>query len=108
MLVLQAGASCRSWQFGGVERLERVDCFDRLRVAVPFEHPEYHLVGHEIDQRKAVLLDWLDLLAEIEHGRGECGRATNADRRPADRACSNRSRQRNVDRVTREVEIAAA
>src|SRR5437016_5200400 len=49
--------SCWPWQLGGMERLERVDRFDALRVAVPFEHPQHHLVGREIDQRKAVLLD---------------------------------------------------
>src|SRR5882757_8014501 len=75
--------SRRPWQLGGVERLERVDRFDRLGVAVPFEHPKHHLVGREVDQRKAVLLDRLDLLAEIEHGGGQRGRAAKADRGPA-------------------------
>src|SRR4029077_8542402 len=107
-IIIRSVASCWPRQFGGMERLERVDRFDRLRVAVPFERPKHHLVGREVHKRKAVLLDRLDLLAEIEHGGRQRGRATNADRRPADRACSNRSRQRDVDRVTREVETPAA
>src|SRR5882757_5578627 len=82
-IMVRSVVSCRPWQLGGVERLERVDHFDRLRVAVPFEHPKHHLVGREVDQRKAVLLDRLDLLAEIEHGGRQCGRAAKADRGPA-------------------------
>src|SRR5215510_6080519 len=89
--------SCRPWQLGGVERLERVDRFDWLRVAVPFEDAQYHLVGREVHQRKAVLFDGLDGLAEIEHGGGQRGRAADADRWPADRRRSNRSRQRDID-----------
>src|SRR5436309_1763832 len=67
-IMVRSVVSCRScwpWQLGGVERLERVDCFDWLGFAVPFEHPRHHLVRRKVHKRKAVLLDRLDLLAEI-------------------------------------------
>src|SRR5438552_16741489 len=58
-IMVRPVVSCRSrwhWQLGGVERLEHVDGFDRLGVAVPFENPEHDLVGREVHKRKAVLL----------------------------------------------------
>jgi hypothetical protein len=72
--------SCRSRQLGGVERLERIDCLDRLRPHIPFEEPQHNLIGQEVDDRKAVLLDGLDLLLQVEVRRWQ--RASAASCQP--------------------------
>src|SRR6266496_1255394 len=60
-------------QFRCMERGERVDRFDGLRLYVPFEEPQHYRVGGEIGEDEAMLLDRLQLLLEIEHCRSVAG-----------------------------------
>src|SRR5438105_4592239 len=54
----------------GMERLKSIDGLRGLRFHVPFELPQHHLVWREIDKRKSVLFDRLDLFLHVEmHGR---------------------------------------
>src|SRR5215813_11337315 len=76
------GSLCWPDQLRRVERLERVDGLDRLRLHVPFELAEQHSVRREVNDREAVLLDRLYLLVHIEMCRRE--RSSPAPpRRPA-------------------------
>src|SRR5262245_1428380 len=99
--------STRAHEFGGVKRLERVDCLDRLHAALPLEEPQHDLVGQEINNGEAVLLDRLELLFEIEMGGGE-GAGAAPFGGPTGRPRADRSRQDRVDRVGPEVERAGA
>src|SRR3954454_19345597 len=53
-IMIKSTVSSRPRQLGGVEWLERIDCFDRLRVAVPFEHPKHILSGVCATSRSAI------------------------------------------------------
>ena len=59
--------SRRPAQFRRVGRLQRVDEFDRLGLNLPLEEPQHDLVCREIGKEEPMLLDWLDLLLEIEN-----------------------------------------
>jgi hypothetical protein len=91
-----------------MKRLQPIDRLDRLSLYVPCEEPQHDLVFREVGEDKAMLLDRLDLLLEIENrrGRGRC--AANAYRRPTARPRPDRSRQGDVDGIAFEIERAAA
>src|SRR6267143_1206960 len=61
--------SPRPRQLRLVKRMQRIHLVDSLDLVIPFEEPQHHLVGREIDQRESVLLDRLDLLRHVEMGR---------------------------------------
>jgi hypothetical protein len=91
-----------------MKRLQPIDRLDRLSLYVPREEPQHDLVFREVGEDKAMLLDRLDLLLEIENRRG-CGRcAANAYLRPTARPRPDRSRQGDVDGIAFEIERAAA
>jgi len=66
-----------------VERLQRVDRFDGLRLRVPSEEAQHDLVRCEVREHGIRAARSLDLFREIENGR-RCGRyAADAVRWPA-------------------------
>src|SRR5712691_12389004 len=81
--VVHADQSSRSSQLRRVERLQRIDGVQRLRLHVPGEEPQHDLVGREVGKDEAMLLDRLDLLMEIQNRRGRSRRAADAHRGPA-------------------------
>src|SRR5712672_929597 len=101
--------STRSYQFGDMERPQRIDVLDRLSFPVPFEELQRNLVRREIHKCKAVLLDWFHVFDHVEVGRRQCAGATPA-RRPAQRAgaAANGAGEHCGDWIGSKVELAAA
>src|SRR5262245_38154972 len=90
-----------------MERIEAVDRLDALRLNVPLEHPQHDLVGREICNGEAVLLDRLYLFVHVEMG-GRQRAGAPARRRPAAWTRADRTGQHGIDRIDGEIELAAA
>src|SRR5437667_12372142 len=80
-----------------MERLKRVDCFDRLCLDVPFDKTQDYFFPCKVRDGKTVLLDWLDLFLNVEMRRRHRAGA-QPSRRTRDRpgARSARPRQRAI------------
>src|SRR5438445_488854 len=92
-----------------MERLKRVDCFDRLCLDVPFEKTQDYFFPCKVRDGKTVLLDRLDLFLHVEMRRRHRAGAAPS-RRPAERAGARaeRPRQHDIDGVVFQIEPAAA
>src|SRR5947208_15545009 len=91
-----------------MERLKRVDRFDRLCLDVPFEKPQDYFFPCKVGDGKTVVLDRLHLLLDDEmRRRHDAGAAPS--RLPADRAVTRaeRPREQRLDGVSLDAGPAA-
>ena len=54
-------------EFRRVERLQRVNSFNRLGLKIPPEEPQHDLLCREIGKDEAVLFDWFHPLLKIKN-----------------------------------------